>query len=620
MSDAPMSRRARRTFEEEAADRAASQDPTVALHHGLAPGEHDEADTDTAAISRRDRRRMERLSHPLEAWTAEEEMLVTGQIPAMTPQRIAEQERISREKAAMAAEASQEFRRLAESEIRQAQAQATVVETPWVVAPVVEAPVAGVPAAVWTQAPPEPAYEAHEAPSEWAHETPADSFGDSEANPEPPPATAWSEQSWTEQSVAPAQASPVHTPPEFAWPEPALPEPALPEPAVPEYAVEESQLGARDDGARDDGAHEDGAHADGAHADRAVVEPYQPVMALDDEPLVHVIHPVHDQIPVTTEPEVVVAPVEERPNIFDALFPPGSSQSMLRQQDPFANGSPEGSMAGASGELPTLLPPQEVPERAVNAADEMRRLAAEAMSGIERAAKADEAAAAAAVLAANPSAASEFDSLPSSSSPVGASAQRGPSAAGPLSEFSWPPQGESAPLAGLANADPRFDSLGDMSRDAERTPGTPPGGLAPHYAEFDQLSQPRSAAPASGQIPTQGLPGPQGPAWTSYPPNPAQGGAVDPNDYTPISNVPTPDFSSLYQQSPPSAFPPVTGSINTSGFTTNDPTATGQTAAIRRPDLPEVGGAKHFKWLHLAVIGALMFVLGVVIYQVALAK
>jgi hypothetical protein len=42
---------------------------------------------------------------------------------------------------------------------------------------------------------------------------------------------------------------------------------------------------------------------------------------------------------------------------------------------------------------------------------------------------------------------------------------------------------------------------------------------------------------------------------------------------------------------------------------------------VRRvPDLPPVGGAKHFKWLHLAVIGALMFLLGVVIYNVAFGQ
>jgi hypothetical protein len=124
MPDAPLSRRARRTFEEEAADRAALEGASPEFAHGLSSGEVKAIEDERAALSRRDRRRMERLNHPLEAWTAEEEMLATGQIPAMTPARIAEQERISRDKAERAAEeataASQEFRRLAESDVRRA--------------------------------------------------------------------------------------------------------------------------------------------------------------------------------------------------------------------------------------------------------------------------------------------------------------------------------------------------------------------------------------------------------------------------------------------------------------------------------------------------------------------
>ena len=53
-----------------------------------------------SVASRRERRRMERLAHPVETWTAEEEMIATGQMPAMTPDVIAEQEQLAREKAA----------------------------------------------------------------------------------------------------------------------------------------------------------------------------------------------------------------------------------------------------------------------------------------------------------------------------------------------------------------------------------------------------------------------------------------------------------------------------------------------------------------------------------------
>jgi len=93
MSDAaqPLSRRERRAMEEAA--RAAEGDETQALP--IAP------ETESV-VSRRERRRMERLAHPVETWTAEEEMIATGQMPAMTPEVIAEQERIAREKAAQA--------------------------------------------------------------------------------------------------------------------------------------------------------------------------------------------------------------------------------------------------------------------------------------------------------------------------------------------------------------------------------------------------------------------------------------------------------------------------------------------------------------------------------------
>ncbi|MBN2176835.1 MAG: hypothetical protein JW722_04170 [Demequinaceae bacterium] len=55
-------------------------------------------------LSRRDRRRLERLEHPMETWTAEEETRHTGQVPAMTPEAISHQEELARQKAAAAQE------------------------------------------------------------------------------------------------------------------------------------------------------------------------------------------------------------------------------------------------------------------------------------------------------------------------------------------------------------------------------------------------------------------------------------------------------------------------------------------------------------------------------------
>jgi hypothetical protein len=110
MTDERLSRRARRAQEEDA---LSGELPTTT-------GSVHEASPDTQSLSRRDRRRLERVAHPVEVWTAEEEMIATGQIPKVTPDVIAEQERIAREKAAQAqaeAEAaSAELRRVSLAE------------------------------------------------------------------------------------------------------------------------------------------------------------------------------------------------------------------------------------------------------------------------------------------------------------------------------------------------------------------------------------------------------------------------------------------------------------------------------------------------------------------------
>jgi hypothetical protein len=730
MPDAPLSRRARRTFEEEAADRAALQESTSTTAQELTSGELSAIEHERdAAFSRRDRRRMERLNHPLEAWTAEEEMLATGQIPAMTPERIAEQERISREKAARAAEeataASQEFRRLAQADVRRAPAPAprvTAFQAPAAQPQVFQAPAAQ--ASVFT-APAGPAPEVQvpvfQAPAtqpQWAEEPAIDVAEPFEFASTP----VWPEEP---ASDAPHPAAPTA---------PSFDTNVSPQPV--HDAPDTGDIQAGDIHAGD--IHAGGVYAADPRAGRPVVEAYQPIMALDDAPPLHVVHPVHDVRPVNDEAqEHDEAPVEAqqgadeqplmRSNVFDALFPPGSSQAALRQQDPFATSLTQEPAPTASGQIPTLLPPQEVPERAINPVDEIRRLAAEAMSGIERASKADEEAAAAAAAraaaaaaasaagpSADPSARAEVDSVPRASAPPSRSLQDGapynaapynaapanaapynaapynaapanaapanaapddaapydaaptnaaptneapnggsPAAARPLDNFSWDEVVSGSPSASQDGTSAPVDSIGEWSRSAEHAPATPYGGMTPQHTGFDQLTQPYSGSaygsapasgqfampgqqgqPASGQFPMpgqqgqpapQGLGGPQGPAWSSQPlhtepPRPAEAQA-----FTPLSNVPKPDFSGLYQQGSPSAFPPLTGAINTAAlnaaeFHGGDMSASGQGTGIRRPELPEVGGAKHFKWLHLSVIGALMFVLGVVIYNVAFSK
>jgi hypothetical protein len=109
----PLSRRERREMEEQA---AAGHAPAPA--ESTAPADWDnpvvEA-VDASGLTRRDRRRLERLEQPMETWTAVEEMHHTGQVPTMTPEVIAQQEELARRRAAEA----QADARLATGEIHQ---------------------------------------------------------------------------------------------------------------------------------------------------------------------------------------------------------------------------------------------------------------------------------------------------------------------------------------------------------------------------------------------------------------------------------------------------------------------------------------------------------------------
>jgi hypothetical protein len=611
MPDAPLSRRARRTFEEEAADRAALNDPTLSLAPGLSSGEI----PDASQLSRRDRRRLERLARPLEAWTAEEEMLATGQIPAMTPERIAEQERISREKAMRAAQdaasASQELRVLAEAEARQAAWAAELPSQQEPVRPFVNQP-----------APAQPVVR--------------------------PPAPDLATGQFAETAYAePANSEPQHDAPASRFDFPGLP----PEAESPDGR----------------GVAEPPADAP------ASTEPsggYQPRLILEDEPLAPVVHADTHRAP-DVAPEPVQAPdsgsfptgsiATGQSRVLDELFPPGSNQAALRQQDPFAHQAAQADAPApaSSDAIPTLLPPQDGPTGPSNPVEEIRRLAAEAMSGIERASRSEEAAP---------------QQTPAQQTP----SQPVPVQQAPVRGQSWDEvvaAGSAAPASQQA-----YDALG-MSRADEPVPTTTPGGgLAPHHAAFDQLASntqgaaygagidERRQAPASGQFPSvqsgqfptqsgqfptqsgqfptqsgqfpsvqaeapgvapQPLTHPQGPAWATHPleaAQPTQPAHADPNDFKPVTDAPKPDFSGLYQTSPTAQFGPGSASSPTGQFGTVSGTiptghmSTNPSGTIRRLDMPDVGGAKHFKWLHLAVIGALMFVLGVVIYNAAFAQ
>ena len=96
----PLSRRERRELEERAAAGVAPV-PVASSQPEEWNNPVVEA-ADGSGLTRRDRRRLERLEQPMETWTAVEEMHHTGQIPTMTPEVIAQQEELARKRAAEA--------------------------------------------------------------------------------------------------------------------------------------------------------------------------------------------------------------------------------------------------------------------------------------------------------------------------------------------------------------------------------------------------------------------------------------------------------------------------------------------------------------------------------------
>jgi hypothetical protein len=96
----PLSRRERREMEEQA---AAGHAPAPAASSAPADWDNPVVEAvDASGLTRRDRRRLERLEQPMETWTAVEEMHHTGQVPTMTPEVIAQQEELARKRAAEA--------------------------------------------------------------------------------------------------------------------------------------------------------------------------------------------------------------------------------------------------------------------------------------------------------------------------------------------------------------------------------------------------------------------------------------------------------------------------------------------------------------------------------------
>ncbi len=300
---------------------------------------------------------------------------------------------------------------------------------------------------------------------------------------------------------------------------------------------------------------------------------------------------------------------------FAIGFPPGSVQSGVPAEPaPESGANPFAALSEPAQPEPTPAPQAD----AASGIDEIRRLAAEAMSGIERAGHAN-------------------DPAPSHATPAAGLFAPGDDAAVPTPDGFANVQSPATPQSGA------FPQVNPVVQE--------PVGFAPvnpASGGFAQVNQPEPAPEPAPEPQLQPQPGPQPESnpWELHPLEQAPAPKADPNDFTPVATPEQPDFSALYQAAPqqpmpqqsapfapvtgtsptvpPSAVLPTSGQFPTSPFGAVSPTASGQipteslaTGTFRRPEVPAGPGPRDFKWLHLGVIAALMFVLGVFIYNVA---
>lgn len=510
MTEERLSRRARRAQEE-----TPHADPAAEFAARVQAGEVPELGPDGHVLSRRERRRLERVVHPVESWTAQEEMIATGQIPAVTPDVIAEQERLARDKAAQA----------------QAEAVAASAEMRLVAA--------------------------------------------TEARPD----------------------------------------------RLAEVTGQVEQV--------------------------AAVEPVQPV-----------VEQVPAAPPVLEEPSTDPSPV---PASLRHLFPPGSLQARAFEEQ-------EAKAAAQAQEVDYAQPQPSADED--DAAAEIRRLAAAAMANLERSAH-EEAAPVPSGATAEPSpfeeALAAAEAAVAAATPVDMGAHSAPVPVVPAPVEN--PFGEVGPggIAGDALTEvmavPAFE---------QEVPVVEPDPLPVVSEPIPAVSLPDPAS--SGSVPSVPAPSSQ---WDEHPLDAAPAASVDVNAYTPVADLPTPDLAALQQaqsnpfapvgsgqfggpqQAAPHPFgqPPFTQSFEAAppqqsalfpgqpltGQTPIFPGALGganpSTGAIplvngavptmpgqlltgsvptvnREARLQEAGGVRHYRWVHFVVLGALMFVFGVVMYQV----
>lgn len=490
-----LSRRERRAQEQRD---AAAAEPTDAL------SEIPTTTIDGRLLTRKERRRLERTVVPIETWTAEEEARATGQIPAMTPERIAEQEAIARaerekaEQAQLEAEAAAADVPVADGDQRDDAAVEPAAESAPEPAP---EPAPALPRRTSVIPAAEPV--AHAEPQPEPEREP-------EREPEPEPAPA-------QQAEPAVHAEPDPQPGPAADPEP---EPASePQPEPEPVAEPESESEPEPD----------------------------PTAGSQPEPVEELQEPSTD-----THPGM---PAGMSPEMFEVLFPPGSLQRKLMEQQ-----------AQEDGDEPWATAPAETSETAEpDAADEPQPdpTTATPASGVDGDV---------ATQAARPS----FDEL------VAVDADVEPLTEGPVPD-------ETAPM-------PPFAAVRASSDDTARANEAFEQAALAHGAFHSRQEAAAQTPPASSM-------------WDRHPLESVEAASTEVPEYEPSGQIPKPDLSQLSRTSTfsPTQVPPV------------EPVPTGQVEVARREALDAAEDEERhrsFRWAHLAVLGAVAFVLGVVVYNV----
>lgn len=545
----PFSRRARRARDARAA--GISTEAIEAM--GSEELSQVEPPADTQGLSRRDRRRLERSQRPMETWTAEEEMIATGQLPAMTPAVIAEQERIAQEKAQQAA-----------AEAAAASAQFGVTPGPSALA------AAGL-----------------DANADPGVDSSADDAADATAPVRPSAFARVAEASQDPSGDLPAphdDEAPSAEPEPDVVPEPE-PEPGVaPEPEPEPDVAPEAEPQPR-------------GEAEPESASGSVAQ---------------------------GEPEGVPDAYGDIPEAFRGMFPPGSLQARAfaerRQAEEDGAGGEPAEESVADDSEPAAH------HEDFDPIDEIRRLTAAAMAGIEGASHhgtSGEAQQPDTSPWSEP--APESDTAPAAESV--AESDTAP-AAEPVAEPAPELDAESVPeLDTESVTEPQVPETYETHEAESPLPYAP----APHQASFDEVIATRSGevplveqrvdlsasatsasspAPASGELPVV-----EPSVWDAHPLTATQAQSRELAD-APSQAIPRPDFSTLAptpNPAHPAPFPP-------EGYMNAEPglkTGSIEVARRRIPELHPAGGARHFRWAHIAVIGAIAFVLGVLVWNLA---